>query len=640
MKNARFAQRPSHFRKFAFSNLRRFLGGTLGAEFTAGTFRGPLAPIRRRPLCVEKLEDRVVLDASGGEMDPDFIEGFADPIYPLSETYLTSGSGTFEYTKEDTGPNGAYYLRFGQSADGQSTQTKIGSFSGGQLNSGDNYIASFWFKETGGVRPFEFSLSNNGVNWITIDTITPETDDRYFKYVLDLDQAERDHDLTGGTIYYKIEHFGNEADDSLSVGRLSIVNTSENDGLLRVVGISTPSNTNTLTGFQILFSDDIVESTFTAADVTVTGPDGQVIALAGDPVSLGSPRYFRIEFADPQTALGTYTVAIHPLIKSVRGTPLNQDGDGLAGEESDTFTSVIERTTPPTGTDADGPSVVSVQLASTTPGTVEGFNVTFSEEIDPLSVAAFPFTLIGRASDISISLTAQDTGDHRTFFAELPSPLALGDSYSLTVPAGIRDLAGNSLLVDNIPSHFRHEFELESTGFVSLPSIQTFTDVELASLGAWTFSSSDPLASIGIVSSDSQQGGVNRELRIQGSPDLLQWRGVSFRVDRSGNLGGDNVLLQFDERDFSSHGFWPFDCVETTAVGLRWQRQAWRTRRQPIRNSAMTSTVCWRLPVSPPNRLSISRSWYKHPAPALANSATSFLTISTSALNTSFLLKL
>ncbi|MCP3871490.1 MAG: hypothetical protein GY703_25975 [Gammaproteobacteria bacterium] len=70
---------------------------------------------------------------------------------------------------------------------------------------------------------------------------------------------------------------------------------------------------------------------FTLDDVTITGPDGEITPIAI--TSLGRNQ-FEISF-DPQTSLGIYTVTVGPDIIDLAGTMMNQDQDGLNGEEGD-----------------------------------------------------------------------------------------------------------------------------------------------------------------------------------------------------------------------------------------------------------------------------------------------------------------
>ena len=73
-------------------------------------------------------------------------------------------------------------------------------------------------------------------------------------------------------------------------------------------------------------------ATFTAADVTITGPAGNVVALSGDPVDSGDGLTFTLNFATPQALAGQYNVTIGPDVLDTAGNPMNQDGDPINGE--------------------------------------------------------------------------------------------------------------------------------------------------------------------------------------------------------------------------------------------------------------------------------------------------------------------
>jgi hypothetical protein len=86
---------------------------------------------------------------------------------------------------------------------------------------------------------------------------------------------------------------------------------------------------------EVLFDSAIDASTFTAADVTLTGPGG--VIPTGGPVAVGTNLY-RVSFAT-QRAAGTYTVSIGPWVYDAAGNAMDQNGNGVPGEPGeDVFT--------------------------------------------------------------------------------------------------------------------------------------------------------------------------------------------------------------------------------------------------------------------------------------------------------------
>ena len=97
--------------------------------------------------------------------------------------------------------------------------------------------------------------------------------------------------------------------------------------------------TATFDHIDVAFDSAINASTFTTADVSITGPVGS------NPVNLtGGSQLdatdFRVTF-DPLTTRGTYTVTIGPKIADLAGHLMDQNQNGTAGEASDQFTTTL-----------------------------------------------------------------------------------------------------------------------------------------------------------------------------------------------------------------------------------------------------------------------------------------------------------
>ncbi|MEO1973055.1 MAG: SBBP repeat-containing protein, partial [Pirellulaceae bacterium] len=98
-----------------------------------------------------------------------------------------------------------------------------------------------------------------------------------------------------------------------------------------------------LSSLRVVFSDPIDIGSFTAGDITLTGPTGGTIAVAGVTVVPNTnDRQFDVTFA-AQTDFGTYTVQIGPQVLNLVGNAMNQDADLVSGETSDdVFSAEIE----------------------------------------------------------------------------------------------------------------------------------------------------------------------------------------------------------------------------------------------------------------------------------------------------------
>jgi subtilisin family serine protease/methionine-rich copper-binding protein CopC len=78
----------------------------------------------------------------------------------------------------------------------------------------------------------------------------------------------------------------------------------------------------------LTFDEAIDYSSFTPADVTMTGPQG---AIAVSAVNSLSDKRFEVRFA-AQTATGDYSVVVGPGIRDRGGNEMDQDADGIPGE--------------------------------------------------------------------------------------------------------------------------------------------------------------------------------------------------------------------------------------------------------------------------------------------------------------------
>lgn len=124
---------------------------------------------------------------------------------------------------------------------------------------------------------------------------------------------------------------------TISGGRLNaagaVGNPPPDDKPPRIIGSDPPGSvTGTVDRVLLQFSEPIDVSTFTLADiVSFTGPSGPIEVLAVAPVA-GSSRQFEIRFA-PQSEEGNYTLVIGPDISDLAGNLLDQNGNGIGGED-------------------------------------------------------------------------------------------------------------------------------------------------------------------------------------------------------------------------------------------------------------------------------------------------------------------
>ncbi|MCX6904524.1 MAG: Ig-like domain-containing protein, partial [Verrucomicrobia bacterium] len=145
-----------------------------------------------------------------------------------------------------------------------------------------------------------------------------------------------------------------------------------NTGGPRIISMAPAITVNPpVSSVDVTFDIPIKFETFTPADVVITGPSGTVAVSSVLPVAGNT---YRIAFA-PQTANGAYTVRVGPNIDEIAGnfTGMDQNGNGLAGEPSDAFTSSFT---------IDGVPPVLLRALAVQNGTRVG--ITFDEPVSPV----------------------------------------------------------------------------------------------------------------------------------------------------------------------------------------------------------------------------------------------------------------
>jgi Bacterial Ig-like domain len=190
-----------------------------------------------------------------------------------------------------------------------------------------------------------------------------------------------------------------------------------------------PGRTDSL---RVVFNEAVELSSFNAGALTFTGPDGAHAAVGVAPVSGSSFMEFDVMF-EALTAAGSYTVVIGPNIRDVYGNPMDQDGDLVAGEATDVFTTVF--------------SIASPRVLDSTPtGTVEPavdhVRLTFDREMAVSTFSAEHVSLTGPdGSPIAVTgIAAGGINQLDITFA----PQGLAGEYTLVLD-GVTDSYGNPL---------------------------------------------------------------------------------------------------------------------------------------------------------------------------------------------------
>lgn len=136
---------------------------------------------------------------------------------------------------------------------------------------------------------------------------------------------------------------------------------------------------------RLTFSDAIDAATFSAADVSISGPSGSVAVTSIQAVSGSNGLRFDVFFAAQSTA-GAYSVSVGPDVRDAQTRMMDQNGNGTAGEAADRFQTGfnIIATTPVNGSSGNvNIPINDLQTAMATltfgsHGTIADLNVTIN----------------------------------------------------------------------------------------------------------------------------------------------------------------------------------------------------------------------------------------------------------------------
>ncbi len=193
------------------------------------------------------------------------------------------------------------------------------------------------------------------------------------------------------------------------------------------------------TGATLTFSEAIDPASFTTADVSLTGPSGSLSITSVKAVAGSGNTKFTISFAALATD-GTYTLKVGPNVNDTAGNPMDQNGNGVNGEASDTWSADWVVSPPPA--DKTGARVTAGKFTLTN-NQATGAALTFSEAIDPATFTLDDIVLAGPAGTLSVSSVAAVGGSGNTQFNITFPALTAAGTYTLTVGPNVQDVAGN-----------------------------------------------------------------------------------------------------------------------------------------------------------------------------------------------------
>ena len=108
------------------------------------------------------------------------------------------------------------------------------------------------------------------------------------------------------------------------------------------------STSSPMSAIQLTWNEEINPATFTAQQITLSGPSGPITGVTVSVVTGSNNHQFQISFPS-QTAAGTYSLTLGPSIQDFYGNKMDQNQNGVNGEPGDTFktTFVSSNAAPP-----------------------------------------------------------------------------------------------------------------------------------------------------------------------------------------------------------------------------------------------------------------------------------------------------
>lgn len=105
-----------------------------------------------------------------------------------------------------------------------------------------------------------------------------------------------------------------------------------------VTNVNFSGSGNAISTARVTFSEAINVSTFTSADLSLTGPTGKAIGVSSIVAVAGSGNtQFDVSFAS-QAATGVYTLIVGPDVIDLAGNRMDQNKNGKSGETADRYT--------------------------------------------------------------------------------------------------------------------------------------------------------------------------------------------------------------------------------------------------------------------------------------------------------------
>ncbi|MDV6033296.1 MAG: hypothetical protein F9B45_25055 [Phycisphaera sp. RhM] len=296
----------------------------------------------RDQINAEPTEDQYRTDVVVGPATPQSIPYFEDfEVDDLSLlpgwTFSTDETGLIWLTEANEPYSPTRHLAFGQNDISEQHAMLVVDLSG-QTNATDlaldfraKRLFQSYFRNAMTVQ-----ASGDGSTWTQLGPTISSDFETYVDYFFDLDQELAAASIAlDGDVYFRFTHQGSSSSYQMRMDDVRIANRDA-DGPRGATMTPDGSTTAPLSQLQIQFNEMIVADTFTASDVTILGPLGEV-PVSTDPVDTGDGMTFNISFDAAVSQAGQYQVSIGPDVLDLSGNQMNQDADNANGDAEDRF---------------------------------------------------------------------------------------------------------------------------------------------------------------------------------------------------------------------------------------------------------------------------------------------------------------
>ncbi|QEF99461.1 hypothetical protein Mal15_35260 [Stieleria maiorica] len=301
----------------------------------------------------EKSDDQFRTEVVVGPATPQSIPYFqdfgVDTLADLSGWTFSADSTGLVWLTDSWEPfTPTKHLGFSQTGTSEQTATLVVDLSG--QSGATDLMFDFRAKrllQSSNRNSMSVEASGDGVTWTQLGAKISSEFGNYVNYFYDLDATLAAASITlDNDVYFRFTHEGLSSSYQMTLDDVRIANRDA-DGPRVLMMTPDGSATAPLSQLQVTFNEPIAAGTFTASDVTVLGPLGE-IPVTSDPVDSGDALTFTIGLDETVEQNGLYQVLISSDVYDLAGNPMNQDADNANADSDDQFLGAFQIDAEPT----------------------------------------------------------------------------------------------------------------------------------------------------------------------------------------------------------------------------------------------------------------------------------------------------